>query len=153
MTILKTKADVDNLSELRKRKADLKAKLDAEQAEIKEVWQEVRSDLQPKHIIGNAVKSMLGLPDKPETAADEAALGWASQLKGPLQLASNLFVRDPRVALLLKVAPLTVAYLPGLARKAKEIAPDKKDFLGLLRRGVAGLRKKLKRKNDVHLFI
>jgi hypothetical protein len=154
MTILKTKADVDNLSELRRRKAELKVKMDAEQAEIKEVWQEVRSDLQPGEIIGQAIKSMLGMSKKTETPADQAALGWASRLKGPLSLVSSLFVRDPKVALLLKVVtPLTVAYLPGLARKAKEITPDKKDLIGALRKGVSGLRRRLKKKNDIHLFI
>jgi predicted nuclease with TOPRIM domain len=83
MTILKTKADVDSLGELRRRKAELKAKLDAEQAEIKEVWHEVRSDLQPAHIIGRAVKSVLGISNQPENDVDEAALGWASRIKGP----------------------------------------------------------------------
>lgn len=154
MTILKIKSDVDNLDELRRRKAALKEKLDAEQTEIKEVWQEVRSDLQPGEIVGQAIKSMLGLSGKSENPADEAALGWAARLNGPLRVATNLFVRDPRVALLLKVVtPLTVAYLPGLARKAKEIAPGKKDLIGVLRKGVSGLRNKLKKKNDVHLFI
>ena len=154
MTILKIKSDVDNLDELRRRKAALKEKLDAEQTEIKEVWQEVRSDLQPGHIIGRAVKSVLGISSQPENDVDEAALGWASQLKGPLKIVADLFVRHPAASLLLKVVPpLTVAYLPRIARKVKEIAPGKKDLIGVLRKGVSGLRNKLKKKNDVHLFI
>lgn len=146
MTILKTKADVDSLQELRSRKAALKAKIDAEQADIKVIWQSVRKDLQPGEIIGQAVKSMLGIAQKPENSSDQAALGWASRLNGPLKLAADLFVRDPRVSLLLKVVtPLTVAYLPSIGRKAKEVVPDKKDVYGFLRRSVAGLRKKIRR--------
>lgn len=148
MTILKTTADVDSLSELLRRKAALKAKVEAEQEELKAVWQEVRDDLQPKKIVGRAINSMLGLSDKPDDGADEAVLGFASRLKGPLRVATDLLIRDPRVAMLLKVVtPLTIAYLPGLARKAKSLPPVKRGLIGVLRRGVAGLRKKLK-KND-----
>ena len=154
MTILKTKADVDSLSELRRRKAELKLKIDVEQVEIKEAWQDVRSDLQPKHLLGRAVKSMLGISTEPENDVDEAAIGWASRLKGPLKIVADLFVRHPAASLLLKVVPpLTVAYLPRIARKVKEISPDKKSLFGALRKGVAGLRKKLKKNTDIHLFI
>jgi len=149
MTILKTKADVDTLGELLGRKAALKAKLDAEQEELKEVWQEVRGDLQPRKIVGRAINSMLGLSEKPDDV-DGAALGFASRLKGPLRIATDLLVRDPRVAMLLKVAtPLTLAYLPGLTRKAKSLPTVKKGLIGFLRKGVTGLRKKLKR-NEVN---
>ena len=152
MTILKTKADVDSLLELQQRKAVLKSKMDAETTEIKGIWQEVRHDLQPGEIVGQAVKSMLGFNEKHKTPAEEAAFGFASKLNGPLRLVADTLIRDPKVALLLKiVTPLTVAYLPGLARKAKGMMPEKKDVFGALRRGVAGLRKKLKKdkeKND-----
>lgn len=150
MTILKTTADVDTLGELLRRKAALKAKVDAEQEELKEVWQEVRGDLQPKKIVGRAINSMLGLSDKPDDGAGEEALGFASRLKGPLRLAADLLVRDPRVAMLLKVVtPLTLAYLPGLTQKVKSMPPVKRGLIGVLRRGVAGLRKKIK-KNDLN---
>jgi len=150
MTILKTKADVDTLGELHRRKAVIKAKLDAEQEELKEVWQEVRGDLQPRKIVGRAINSMLGISDQPDNDADDAAIGFASRLKGPLRVATDLLVRDPRVAMLLKVVtPLTIAYLPGLARKAKALPTVKRGVLGLLRKGVTGLRKKLKR-NEVN---
>ncbi len=150
MTILKTKADVDTLGELYRRKAVLKAKLDAEQEELKEVWQEVRGDLQPRKIVGRAINSMLGISDQPDNDTDAASLGLASRLKGPLRVATDLLVRDPRVAMLLKVVtPLTIAYLPGLARKAKALPTVKKGLLGFLRKGVTGLRKKLKR-NEVN---
>lgn len=148
MTILKTKADVDTLNELRQRKAALKAKIDVEETEIKEIWHEVRSDLEPGELAGQAIRSALGLNDKNKTAADEAALGFASRLNGPLRLVADVLVRDPKVALLLKlVTPLTVAYLPKIFRKAKSAIPEKRQFFGALRKGVAGLRKRLK-KND-----
>ena len=147
MTILKTKADVDSLSELQQRKAALKAQIDVETTEIREIWQDVRHDLQPGEILGQAVKSALGFKEKHDTPADEAAFGFASKLSGPLRLVADVLIRDPKVALLLKIAtPLTVAYLPGLARKAKEMVPEKKDVFGALRRTVASLRKTLKKK-------
>jgi len=113
MKILTTKADVDNLSELRQRKAELKARITAEQAEIRETWQTVRTDFEPSRLVGTMAKSLLGISDKPATTADQTALSMASDLQGPLKIATSLFVRDPRIALLLKfVAPLAVAYWP-----------------------------------------
>lgn len=148
MTILKTKADVDSLQQLQQRKALLKTQIAVEETEIREIWQEVRHDLQPGEIVGQAVRSALGFHNKPGTPADEKAFGLASNLSGPLRLVADTLVRDPRLALLLKVvAPLGLAYLPQLARKAGALAPGKKDVFGILRKSVAGLRQRLK-KND-----
>lgn len=145
MTILKTKADVDSLIQLRQRKAALKAKITTEETEIKAIWQDVRSDLEPGELVGQAIKSAMGFGRKKESPTDEAAMGIANRLTGPLRLVTDVLVRDPRLALLLKLAtPLSVAYLPKLARKAKESLPSKYNVLGLLRKGVAGLRKQLK---------
>ena len=145
MTILKTKADVDTLAELRQRKAQLKAQMQAEETEIKTIWQEVRSDLEPGELAGQALKSMLGFNKKNKNASDDAALNLAGRLSGPLRLVTDVLVRDPKVALLLKLAtPLSVAYLPKITRKAKEAIPTKGKLFGALRKGVAGLRKRLK---------
>ena len=149
MKILTTKADVDNLSELRQRKAELKARITAEQAEIRETWQTVRTDFEPSRLVGTVAKSLLGFSDKPGTAADQGALGMAAGLQGPIKVATDLFVRDPRIALLLKfVAPLAVAYWPHIIRRAKKLTPTKTKMYGSLRKGVAGLRKQLKRKKS-----
>jgi hypothetical protein len=156
MTILKTKADVDTLNQLQQRKAALKAQIAVEEAEIKEVWHEVRHDLQPGEILGQAVKSALGFHNTPETPADQVAFGFASRLSGPLRLVADTLIRDPKVALLLKiVTPLSVAYLPRLARKVQELVPEKREVYGLLQRSVARLRKRLKNKEvpDDDLFI
>lgn len=149
MTILKTKADVDSLAELRERKAALQLQMDSEKGELQTIWQEVRSDLQPGEIVGSAIKSMLGISAHSENSSDQAAMGLAKRLNGPLRFAADMLVRDPRVAMLLKVVtPLTVAYLPSIARKAKSITPGKKEMFGFLRRGVAGLRKRLKKEDE-----
>lgn len=149
MKILTTKADVDNLRELRQRKAELKARLVAEQAGIRETWQTVRTDFEPSRLVGTVAKSLLGISDKSATATDQSALGMAAGLQGPLKMATDLFVRDPRIALLLKfVAPLAVAYWPHIIRKAKKITPTKAGMYGSLRKGVAGLRKQIRRKKS-----
>jgi len=149
MKILMTKADVDNLSELRQRKAELKARIAAEQTEIRDTWQTVRTDFEPSQLIGTVAKSLLGISGKPATAADQTALSMASDLQGPLKIATSLFVRDPRIALLLKfVAPLAVAYWPHIIRRAQKLTPTKTKMYGSLRKGVAGLRKQLKRKKS-----
>lgn len=149
MTILKTKADVDNLRELHQRKAELKTRMAAEQTEILNAWQAVRTDFEPAQLVGTVAKSLLGIADKPATDADQRALGMANNLKVPLKIATDLLVRNSRFALLLRLlAPMAVAYWPRVLEKVKKGTPGKTKIYGTLRKGVTGLRQQLRRKKS-----
>lgn len=145
MKILKTQTHVDNLNQLRRRKTELKALLDAEQAELRADWQELRVELQPKQLVAKFAQSLLG----PVEQTGAGAAGMAAVLQGPLRMAADLLVGNARAKLLLNiVTPLLLTYLPRLTRKAKGITlkNSKAKMYGTLRKGIAGLRGQLKRK-------
>ena len=145
MNILMTKTHVDNLKELRRRKAELKTRLEAEQAEIRTDWQELRTELRPSKLMANFAQSLLGTSDQ------AGASGFTAGLQGPLRLATDLLVGNTRARVILKiVTPLVLTYLPKLAQKAKSITLDKSKakVYGTLRKGIAGLRSQLKRKKE-----
>jgi hypothetical protein len=140
MTMLKTKTDVGNLRELRARKAQLKAQMEAEQAELQAAWQEARANLEPVKIAGDVAQSLLGIGN---------SKGAANALQTPLHLATDLLIGSARTRLLVKLlAPLALNYLPQLAQKAKDfsINKTKPKVYGTLRKGVAGLRDQLRRR-------
>lgn len=145
MKLLKTKTHVDNLDELRQRKAIVKARLDAEQAELQATWKEIRSDLQPRKLMANFAESLLGASDS------SGKTGFASNLQGPLRLAADLLIGNARTRLFLKIAtPLVLTYLPRLTQKARGISLNKSKakIYSTLRKGVSGLRSQLKRKKS-----
>jgi hypothetical protein len=139
MKILKTKTDVDNLRELRQRKAALKAQMEAEQAELRAAWQEARANLEPMKIAGDVAQSLLGIGE---------SKGGSSGLPAPLHLATDLLIGSARTRLLVKLlAPLALNYLPQLAQKAKDfsLTETKSTAYSTLRKGIAGLRSQLRR--------
>ena len=145
MNILRTKTHVDNLRELRQRKAELKARLDAEQAELREDWRELRAELRPNQIIAKFTQSLLGTSDQTQAGST----GLAASLQGPLRLASDMLIGNTRTRLLLNLlTPLVLTYLPRLTQKVRGISLDKSKakMYGTLRKGIAGLRSQLKRK-------
>lgn len=141
-----TKTHVDNLRELRERKAELKTRLDREQAELRADWKEVRANLQPSQIIANFTQSLFGGPsEQPMSGARGSMANW----QGPLELATDLLVGNARARLILRVVtPLFLTYLPNLAQRTKGLSLDKSKskIYGTLRKGVASLRTQLKRK-------
>lgn len=145
MKLLKTKTHVDNLDELRQRKAIVKARLDAEQAELHSAWKEVRSDLQPRKLMANFAESLLGASES------SGKSGFVSNLQGPLRLAADLLIGNARTRLFLKIAtPLVLTYLPRLTQKARGISLNKSKakIYSTLRKGISGLRSQLKRKKS-----
>lgn len=148
MKILKTKTHVDNLSELRQRKAELKNRLDAEQAELHSTWKEFRSDLRPKNIIADFAQSFLGGPSEQSAKGPRGSM---ADWQGPLLLASDLLVGNARARLILKVAtPLFLTYLPNLLRKTQSVSLNKSKakVYGTLRKGISSLRNQLHRKKS-----
>lgn len=147
MKLLKIKTKVENLDQLRQRKAELQSRIKSEKAEILASWQEIRGDLEPGKIIANAAQSLLGFSEQPGGGKS----GAAARLQGPLQVATNLLVRSPQTRLLLELAvPLILTYLPRITKKVKGISLDKTKvkMYGTMRKGIAGLRKQLHRKKN-----
>jgi hypothetical protein len=139
------KTHPDNLKELLQRKAELKARLAAEQTELRLTWQELRSDLRPSQLMTHFAKSLLSPSGQPATT------GMAANFQGPLRVATDLLVGNSRAKLLLNIAlPLVLTYLPRLTQKVKGISFDKSKakVYGSLRKGIAGLRSQIKPQKD-----
>lgn len=161
MPIFQTKKDVDNLTELRKRKAELKAQLEKEKAELQATVLLVREDMKPANFIKHAVTGFLGIDQKSDQTEDSNAkpgLGWGL----PLQLLADALIPNRRIANLIKtLGPAALIYAPKLAKKAGDAIPSKAAIYGTMRSKIAGLRSKLKKKNespdlpedDSHIFI
>ena len=106
---------------------------------------ELRREFRPARIVRNIAADFL----KPDVPATDSVVksSFASNLKFPLQLASDILVRDPRIAIALRVVtPLVVKYLPelaSLAGRARDAVPGRAELLSTLRNNVSKLRKKL----------
>lgn len=137
---------MDNLAELRQRKAELKVRLLAEQAELRTTWQELRKDLRPNEFMVDFAQSLFGKSGLSDS------LGLSSKLQGPLRLATDLLFGSSRSKVLLNVAmPFILTHLPRLTQVVKGISfnKTKSNVYGTLRKGIAGLRSQIKRKKDV----
>lgn len=149
MTILKIKQDVHNLAELQRRKAELKAKMDQETAELKATLELVKDDLKPANFVKSAFFSLLGMDGKPKTDNKPALPGSEHPIKRlgrslPIQLITNLLVRDPRLKLLLQyAAPVAMEMGPDLWEKASNSNPSRKSMVHSMRQRLANLRKRL----------
>lgn len=147
MKILTTKTDVENLQSLRRRKAELKIRLEQERAALVQTWQEVRADMEPSKIATNVARSLLGLSSGSKTGSS-APTDSAALLQLPLKLATDFLFTGRTKMLLNLAAPLVLTYLPRLTQKAKGISLGKTKVkaYGALRQRIAGLRNRLKRK-------
>lgn len=145
MNIFISREKIDSLEELRQRRVELKAQIDQQRDELENTISELRREFRPARIIRNIATDFFK-PDNDGTKEDEKS-SFASNMKFPLQLAGDLFVRDPRVAIALRVVtPLVLKFLPelaSLAGKARDAVPGRAELLSALRNNVSKLRKKL----------
>lgn len=155
-TILKIKKDIHNQAELQRRKAELKAQMHREFTEIQETMKLVREDLRPVNVVKSAVNSFLGRDKQSANTNTDLISGdignRINNFQGPIRMITNVLVRDPKIAFLLKtVGPVILALAPKLAEKAGEALPHRSEIFSGLRRRVAGLRKRLRRKKKEEL--
>lgn len=149
MTILKIKQDVHNLAELQRRKAELKAKMAYETAELKDTLELVKDDLKPANFVKSAFFSLISMDGKPKAKQAPALPANDHPIKRlgrslPVQLITNLLVRDPRLKLLLQyAAPVAMEIGPDLWEKASNSIPSRKSMVHSMRRRLANLRKRL----------
>lgn len=143
---------MDELIELRRRKAALKAKLEQQQKDLKATFGEIRDEVEPTNLLKKAVSGAFGLSKTKD--------GETGKLTEPLAFLTDLLIKDPRLAFLIKtVAPMAMNFLPKkAAEKSKDFdkkeegqteKPIKTRILGQIRRGVSALRTQLKKPADI----
>lgn len=147
-----TLTDVDNAVELRRRIANLKTRIAGERTELQSSMQDWRSNFTPATIVRQVAKSLLPT-DRPADALTNGLTGLAWQL--PLRLLTNVLVRDPRAAFLIKnLAPLAIRYGPVIWEKASQSLPTRVKIYGMLRKRIIKLRARFREvEEDASWFI
>ncbi len=137
-----TSTAVDHATTLRRRIADLKNRVVGERTELRTTVQELRNQLTPTAIAKRVVGSLLNQHQTVPTIQDGlTTLAW--QL--PLRLLTNVLVRDPRAAFLIKtVAPVAMHFAPKILEKANVSLPTRIKVYGLLRKKVIKLRSRFR---------
>ncbi len=137
-----TLTNVDNASKLRRRIADLKSHIAGERSELQATVHELRDQFTPGKIVQQVVGSFLNA-DRPTDALKNELTGLAWQL--PLRLLTNVLVRDPRAAFLIKnVAPVAIHYAPQIWQKASASLPARAKVYAMLRKRIIKLRARVR---------
>lgn len=142
---------MDSLAELQRRKAELKAQIDQQKSDLKKTFIEIRQEIEPANLLKKAVSGALGFS---KNKASDNPANPSGQLSGPIGFLVDVFVKDPKWALLFKVfGPLAMRYIPALARKkgpaptpeALPAVPVKAKMYARLRKSVSALRSQLRK--------
>jgi hypothetical protein len=139
-----------NLQELQRRKTELKAQIEREQAELQETVRQIKDELTPANIVRKAITSLWKKDDtsSPATSGNLPGGGDAG-MSVPVQLLVDLLIGNPRIATLVKqFAPVLIAAVPRLVRKAGDAMPDKAKVYGTMSKGIHSLRNRLRRKRN-----
>ncbi len=146
-----TLTDVDSATKLRRRIMELKAHIEGESTELQTAVQQWRDQFTPGTIARQVVDAFLD-KNRPDALKDELA-GLAWQL--PLRLLTNVLVRDPRAAFLLKyVAPIAIPLAPKIWNKASKSLPSRVKVYGMLRKRVIKMRARFRvEEEDASWFI
>ena len=141
------RTDADNLAELRRRKAVLKARLETERSELQTTVQELREHWTPATIARQVLGSFFD-SDQAEGTDKKgplAGINW----QGPLRLATSVLVRDPRASFLLNnFAPFALRMAPKIWQRASKSLPSKTKVFGTLRLRVRKLRARFREVQD-----
>lgn len=147
-----TLTDTDNATALRRRIADLKIRIAGERTGLQNSMQDLRRHIAPAAIVRQVASSLLGT-ERPAAVLTNGLTGLAWQL--PLRLLTNVLVRDPRAAFLIKnVAPLAIRYGPVIWEKASQSLPTRVKIYGILRKRIIKLRARFREvEEDASWFI
>lgn len=141
-----------DLAELQQRKAALKAQIEQQQEGLKQTLLEIRSEVEPANLLKKAISGLFQPSKNKSNAGNADASG---RLTGTWAFLADLLIKDPRLALLVKVvAPYFWDLMP---RKTPKTAPEnpeasipdkpiKAKIYGELRKNVATLRSRLNKK-------
>ena len=137
---MKQKMTTDNiktLEDLRRRKAQLRLKINAQRTEILNAFDDIKADLNPTQLLKSAVTGML---DNSEESHDLVKMGIN---RGVSTFASG-FIKNPKTAMIVRfLMPLAIQFAPKIIRFAQESVPKKARFYGFLRERVGRLRERL----------
>lgn len=137
-----TLTEVDTKTKLRSRIAKLKTRIAGESSELQATVYELRDQFTPGKIAHQVVSSFLNT-DRSNDALKNQLTGLAWQL--PLRLLTNVLVRDPRAAFLIKnVAPVAMHYAPQIWERASASFPNRANFYNMLRKRVIKLRARVR---------
>lgn len=146
-----------NLEELQRRKAVLKAKIELQRSEIKKTFLEVREEIEPANLLKKAVQ---GLFRTSKAKSNELLPGHTETLSPTMSFLADLLIKDPRIAMVVKLlAPMAWKMFPkgAKAKKAAETPesqeepvelPVKAKVYGSLRQSVSTLRNRLRKKKE-----
>jgi hypothetical protein len=144
---------MDNLSELQRRKAELKGRLEQQRIELKKTFLEVREEIEPSTLLKKAVGGLFG-SFKNKEKGDQS--GILDQLPAPVAFIADLFIKDPKWRLLIKlIAPTAIKLFPKLAPGKIAASTDdpnaetpvKAKIYGNLRQSIVALRGRLRKKS------
>lgn len=149
---------MDSLTKLQRRKAELEAQMEQQRADLKKTFLEIREEIEPSKLLKKAVSGAFNFtgtkPGDPET-------GPVKRIPGPIAFLVDVLVKDPRLAIGLKLlTPVVLKYWPKFERSKKTETvettepvaetpepvvekPAKVKFYGRLREGISSLRGKL----------
>ena len=142
---------MDSLIKLQRRKAELKAKIEQQRSDLKKTFLEVREEIEPANLLKKAVS---GVFRSSKNEQNKAQAGTFKQLPAPIAFMADLLIKDPRMALLVKVlAPLAMKFFPKRVKdktseessKETPIIGQKAKIYGGLRRSIISLRNRLKK--------
>lgn len=147
-----------NLEELQRRKAALKAKIELQRSEIKKTFLEVREEIEPANLLKKAVQ---GLFRTSKAKSNELLPGHTETLSPTMSFLADLLIRDPRIAMVVKLlAPMAWKMFPKSAKAKKTTEPQenpeeppielpvKAKVYGSLRQSVSTLRNRLRKKKE-----
>jgi|GEM_PF-5495734 len=133
-----TLMNVDNAVKLRHRIIELKLRIAGERNELQATMQELRDQLTPGTIARQVVGSLLNTRP-PANALKDELTGLVWQI--PLRLLTNVLVRDPRAAFLIRnVAPVAIHYAPQIWERASASLPARARVYSMLRKRIIKLR-------------
>ena len=137
---MKQKMMTDNiktLEDLRRRKAQLRLKINAQRTEILTAFDHIKADLNPTQLLKSAVTGML---DNSEESHDLMKMG----INRSVSTFASGFISNPKTATIVRfLMPLAIQFAPKIMRFVKESVPKKARFYGFLRERVGRLREQL----------
>lgn len=125
---------MNNLAELQRRKAALQEKIEQQRRGLNGTFIELRKEIEPGNLLKKAVTGALGFS---ATQSTDTLSGILGKLPPALSFVADLFIKDPKWALVLKwLAPAAIKYFrkpkKEKAAPVQEFSPDQLPTEGIL---------------------
>lgn len=144
---------MDSLTKLQRKKAELEAQIEQQRADLKKTFLEIREEIEPSKLLKKAVSGAFNFTGN---SSENPETGSAKRIPGPIAFLVDVLVKDPRLAIGLKLlTPVVLKYWPKFERSKKTETvetpepvvekPAKVKFYGRLREGISAFRGKLRK--------